>query len=131
MLSDREFIKEFEQTSLDPCYFNHLGHVRISWLYLKQYQTELAIDRVASGINRYATSLGALDKFHVTMTVALVRIIAGRMQESSTLNWPEFVQANPDLFNNAKKLLGEYYSFNLIESESARIEYLEPDKRDF
>lgn len=131
MLSDRQFIQEFEQLCLDPVYFNHIGHVRIAWLYLEQYQTHLAIEKIASGIKQYATALAAPEKFHMTMTKALVYIIANRRQQSPNRSWQEFIQKNQDLISNAKELVSEYYSKQVIDSELARTQFVPPDKRNF
>lgn len=131
MLSDQQFIKEFEQLSLNPAYFNHLGHVRITWLYLNQHPIEQATEKVVSGIRQYATSLGAPDKFHMTMTRALVTIIANRCQSIANLSWNEFIEANQDLVNDAKTLLSVYYSDAALESEIARKQFVQPDKKSF
>ncbi len=131
MLPEQQFLTKFENTSLDPRYFNHLGHLRIAWIYLKQYPTEQAIKKIAAGINRYATALGAPEKFHMTITIALAQIIASRINKYKALSWEDFVEVNQDLLVDAKQLLANYYSSNLIGRESARVEYLKPDKRDF
>ena len=131
MLSDQQFLREFEQTCLDPANFNHLGHIRIAWLYLNQYPTQLATDKIANGIKRYAASLGAPDKFHMTMTGALARIIAKRLELHPDSDWHQFVQINQDLIRDAKRLVSHYYSQSLIESELARTEFLKPDKQSF
>ncbi|MEP1742450.1 MAG: hypothetical protein ABJI60_15270 [Kangiellaceae bacterium] len=131
MLSDQQFIKEFEQLSLNPAHFNHLGHLRITWLYLNQHPIEQATEKVVSGIRQYATSLGAPDKFHMTMTRALVTIIANRCQPIANHSWNEFIEANQDLVNDAKALVGAYYSDAALESEIARREFVQPDRKSF
>ena len=131
MLPDKQFIQEFEQAILDPVHFNHLGHVRIAWLYLHENNTEQAIQKLAIGIKRYATALGAPEKFHMTMTQALVYLIEERLKDQTSLTWQEFTQANPELLSDAKALVAEYYSEAIIESETARINFVPPDKKPF
>jgi hypothetical protein len=78
-LSDETFIAQFENHTLSADYFDHLGHLRIGWLYLNQYDTNSAIERACTGIETYAQSLGAGDKFHFTITDATMRIMAKRI----------------------------------------------------
>ncbi|MBV1911668.1 MAG: hypothetical protein KUG78_20415 [Kangiellaceae bacterium] len=128
MLSDEQFISEFEAMTLEPQYFSHRGHIRISWLYLNQFNFDLACEKIEFGINRYATSLGAKDKFHCTLTRVLVVLIYGRMKKSSHKSWQNFIINNSDLVNNAQELISEYYSEELINSELARKLFVKPDK---
>ncbi len=80
-LSDKEFIEAFEDQSLQPELFNHYGHLRLGWLYLKAYPLDIAIEKTVSGISAYASSLGATDKFQHTLTEAIIRIMAVRMKQ--------------------------------------------------
>ncbi len=79
-LNDATFIAQFENQTLSSAHFNHIGHLRLAWLYLERYPLEQAISLVCGGIKAYAESLGASTKFHFTITNAIVRIMAMRMQ---------------------------------------------------
>ena len=81
-INDSDFLQQFEDHTLDPSHFDHLGHLRLAWLYLNRYELELAIDKVTNGISGYAASLGATDKFQHTLTEALVRNMADRIKTS-------------------------------------------------
>lgn len=74
-LPDNEFLKQFEAKKLPPEEFTHTGHLRLAWLYINQYELDTAIDKITHGIDAHASSLGAPDKFHYTITEALVRIM--------------------------------------------------------
>lgn len=124
-LDDSEFISQFEDLSLDPKLFNHLGHLRIAWLYLRLYELNDANERVCGGIKAYAESLGAKDKFNLTITDSLVRIMAKRIDK--TQSWEEFLDSNPDLVSDALRVLLEHYSEDVLFSEQAKIELLETD----
>jgi hypothetical protein len=128
-LDDSSFISQFENQTLDPVHFSHTGHIRIAWLYLNAFEFENARQKVCSGIKRYAESLGATDKFNLTLTDALVKIIARRMEPMSAPTWPSFLQENQDLFDNALGILGEYFSPDILFSEAAKIRLLPPDVR--
>lgn len=127
-LSDSTFLQQFENLSLDPQHFNHCGHLRLTWLYLNQYSLEISLDKIAGGITRYASSLGASEKFHATITEALVRIVARRMRQFKPRNWDEFQHQNEDLFTDSNQVLRHYYSDQLLNSEQAKNQFMQPDE---
>lgn len=124
-LSDEEFVRQFEDCSLNPKYFNHIGHLRIAWIYLERLELERANRKVCSGIKKYAESLGAKDKFNLTITDALVKIMATRKRPFQ--GWNEFLSDNNDLVNNAIGILLEYFSEDLLFSESSRTSVVKGD----
>lgn len=126
-LSDSGFVHQFENCSLDPIYFDHKGHLRLAWLYLTRFEFEEALGKISSGIQAYAGSLGAHDKYHATITDAIVRIMANRMSEFEEGNWQDFVINNRDLVEDALSVLASYYSSDTLFSERARLEVVEPD----
>ena len=127
-IDDQTFIREFENQTLNPEYFDHLGHLRIAWLYLSRYSLNEANQRVCNGIKIYAESLGATDKFNLTITDALVKIMAQRMETGQ--GWEDFIRSNADLVENALSVLGNYYSEEVLFSEEAKRCVLEADVRE-
>lgn len=127
-LSDAEFQQQFEDKTLDPDEFNHKGHLRIAWLYLSQQPLAQAVNSVCAGIKAYAESLGAKDKFHHTLTEATVRLISERMDSGKYRYFYEFLKNNLDLITELKQLIANQYSEELLNSERARNEYVEPDR---
>lgn len=125
-ISDQAFIAQFENLTLDPVYFDHVGHLRLTWLYLNQYALDVSIQKVCKGINAYATHLGAPDKFHVTITQAMVRLVAARMQPQER-SWQYFLANNQDIVENALSVLCRDYTKERLLSEEARHVWLEPD----
>ncbi len=126
-LSDDAFIEQFENRTLSPEYFNHRGHLRLAWLYLRRYPLAEAIDRVTQGIRLYATNLGATDKFQHTLTEAIVRIMAQRMEQGSAATLDDYLVANPDLVDDIQGVVGRYYSPELLQSPRARARFVDPD----
>lgn len=110
MLSDQQFLQQFESLELAPELFNHQGHIRLAMLYLQKYELSEAIRQTADRIRTYACSLGAGHKFHLTMTVAAVVLL-----------W----QKQP--LNDFPSLLRQYYSDSLLASELARHHWCPPD----
>ena len=127
VLSDKEFLEQFESLTLDEELFDHKGHIRLAWLYLNQYDLEKASSLVAKNIKAYAENLGATDKFHTTITIALVRIIQNRISYEKKISWEKFLLDNSDLIDNALSVLAQHYTSELLFSDKARISYLEPD----
>lgn len=126
---DSQFLQQFEQLTLPAEQFNHLGHIKIAWLYLQKFSTELACEKVCSGIKAYATSLGAATKFHFTITQALVMLIRIRMVklQQDNSNWQTFVTNNQDLVNNAVAVLQQFYTPELLQSTQAKNTWCSPD----
>lgn len=126
-LSDQEFIQQFEALTLDPVHLNHQGHLRLAWLYLQKDHLGRAIELTCSGIKAYAESLGATDKFHYTITDALVRVIWQRMKDVQSTDWRAFLESNQDLQKDALQVLYQYYSEHVLFSEDAKTSWVPPD----
>lgn len=108
LLNDEVFISAFEDLSLPPELFDHKGHMRICWLYLNRYPLNIALQRTCDGIQSYATSLGATDKFNYPLTEAFVRIMSQRIEANTTANWPTFLDLNKDLADDAVGVIRQY-----------------------
>ncbi len=124
---DRQFVNALESCTLAPELFDHRGHLRLAWLYLSEYSLEQAIARVCRSINAYASSLGATDKFHHTLTEAMTRIIHARMARTEAEDFDAFVQANNDLLTQAACVLGQHYSKAGLNNAPARRRFVAPD----
>ncbi|OUS39409.1 hypothetical protein A9R01_01635 ['Osedax' symbiont bacterium Rs2_46_30_T18] len=126
-ISDTEFIRQLEQLQLAPKHFNHLGHLRLTWLYLQHFPADIASAKVCQTISNYARYLNAPQKFHLTVTCTLVQIIAQRMQRSHHDNWRAFYCDNKDLLENTIELVQQCFSIDIFELEIARTQLIEAD----
>lgn len=127
-MTDDEFLAAFETLTLDPRHFNHLGHVRLAWLYLQRHDVDEAVARTCAGIQAYATHLGAAGKFHRTITEALVRLLRAAGAADRSLPWDAFIAANATLVANARERLAVHYSDALLASAEARDRFVAPDR---
>lgn len=127
IISDACFVEQFENQTLDPKHFNHVGHLRLAWLYLMDDEVDLVIEKLSVGIKGYAESLGARQKFHLTITDAIIRLMAERIKRLEYPTWSQFLQQNRDLVEDASAVLHQYYSESLLSSEAARLNVLQPD----
>ncbi|MDQ3283038.1 MAG: hypothetical protein M3Q69_16685 [Acidobacteriota bacterium] len=123
-MDDRELVARFEDCTLPPHCFHHRAHVRIAWIYLREHPLLSALTRFRDSIQRYAGSLGALAKYHETVTFAFVFLIHERMQLAPHDTFDAFAAANEDLFGD---ILSRYYSKDTLASEVARRTFVMPD----
>ncbi len=126
-LDDTEFVLQFENGSLPPALFDHLGHLRMAWIYLQRYGEDRAIEKACGGIRAFARHHGDADKFHKTLTVASIKIVNHFVQGSSADHFSNFIRENPGLGHSFKELVERHYSGSLLGSKKARGEYLPPD----
>lgn len=126
-LDESTYLKRFAQLELGPEHFDHIGHLYMAWLHLKHYDLEEASERVCSGIRGLADKFGVPEKFNHTLSEALMRIMAARLEKEMTLD--AFLHANPDLANDCKGLLARYYSDECLLSEKARVGWVKPDRK--
>jgi hypothetical protein len=92
-LSDDALLEGFEACSLAS--FHHAEHVRVSWILLRQMQFPEAVERMCSGLRRFATAAGAPQKYDDALTRRYMALIDARM--GGETSWDEFARANPDL----------------------------------
>jgi hypothetical protein len=125
-LSDEDFVREFESCELAGASFHHADHVRLTWIYVREFGESVATERVLAGILQFATHSGSPKKFHFTQTCAWVRLIAAARGDASELaTFLEFIAAHQELLD--ANALARYYSKTLLDSPAARSEWVEPD----
>ena len=131
LLNDHEFVDQFENHQLNPAYFTHLAHMRLAWLYIKEFGVERAAhilcDRIRSFDRKHGTGL----KFNKTVTIAFAHLINERQQLGIYRDFENFLEQNEALISDYRELISRHYSFDPFNSEKARNEYLLPDKMPF
>lgn len=114
-----------EDGSLPPAQFGHASHVRAGWHYLRTRPFADAATHFQEILLAYVRRLNAQEKFHLTLTRALLHLIHARMtvpQES----WEDFAVRNADLFGDAKGLINRHYSAEQLGR--GRQQWAEPDR---
>lgn len=128
-MNDVEFMQKFEDCTLPTDYFNHRGHVKMAWLYLKRYALLEALAKFCDALKRFAGSLGKSNLYHETITFAYIFLIHERIQRSDeNQSWEEFASLNADLLNWNDGVMKSYYSEEILKSDRARKIFLFPDK---
>ncbi|WP_374582599.1 hypothetical protein [Pseudoduganella sp.] len=112
-MDDQTFLRSLENCTLPAQQFNHAGHLRLACLYLAQHPLDEAVARTCATIRAYARHLGAADKYHATITVALVRLVHA---------------LGPAALDDARAVLALHYSPELLASPAARAAFAAPDR---
>jgi hypothetical protein len=125
-LTDAEFIRAFEACELSNESFHHRDHIRLAWIYLQRYTELEAREHMAGAIRKFATHHGKSDKYHDTVTVAWLQLVANgiaRMPPGSSFE--QLTTAAPELLD--KRTLEKFYSPGALASQPARDLWVEPD----
>src|ERR1700682_2581555 len=113
--SDEDFLRAFEDLSFPADLFHHRGHIRVAWLYLKSSDASRAAERMSEGIRRFANHQGATQKYHLTLTLAWMRLVAAALVETPEgYTFERFLTAHPQLKD--ANLLAKYYSKELLQT---------------
>jgi len=128
-VTDKELIERFENCTLRGEDFHHPDHVKIVWLYLQSNSVMETLIRFSAGLKHLAAANGKPNLYHETITWAYVFLIHERIARSgSEQRWPDFVEANPDLFDWQDNILKAYYQDDTLRSETARRTFVFPDR---
>lgn len=117
--------EQFETKTLANEAFRHREHVRLTWSYLTGEPPDAVAARLCRSLLELATSHGVGQRFHHTLTVAWVRIIEAERRAHPDLPFDELAAACPELLNKDAPLA--YYSRDLLFSDTARREWVEPN----
>lgn len=126
-MTDDDFVSAFLACRLAPSDFDHRGHLRIAWLFVRRHPLPRAIEETCAGIARIAQHFGAPDKFNRTLSEALVRLIAHAASAAPDATFEEFLRRNPAFVNDVRGVLAHYYSAGLLHSADAKHGFVMPD----
>lgn len=107
--------------------FGHREHLELAWNYLDRYPLAVAKRAMASAIRRIAAEHGAADKYHETLTLAWVHLVAVHRERWPASTFGEFIGRNPQLLDS--HLLDGHYSSDVLWRGGARAAWTEPDLR--
>jgi hypothetical protein len=121
-MSDEEFVRAFESCELSPDAFHHRDHIRLAAIYVSRHGAAEATERFRTSLRRFATHIGKSDKYHETITIAWIQLVAHAMTTKPGTAPGDF----PELLD--KNYIGKFYSPGLLATESARTDFVEPDR---
>ncbi|MEU7060210.1 hypothetical protein [Streptomyces sp. NPDC046197] len=109
--------------------FGHRQHVHLTWLAVRRYGTDAAVDLVSDGIQRTARYAGAPQKYNATVSRAWVELVGHHAGEPDTADFDAFVDQHRALLD--KKLLTRFYRSSTLAGTPARTSWVEPDLAPF
>lgn len=127
-MNDNDFLSALENGSLPPAEFVHRAHLRAAWLYLDRHPLPEAARRCAQAIQAFAIGAGAPMKFHLTLTLAFMHILADLRARHPAAGWEDFLRCCPELERDAQGLVARHYSDAVLASERARKTFVPPDR---
>jgi len=125
---ERELLRAFRRGRQPEGGFHHVHHVRLARLYLLEAPPDVAVPRYCRDLVRFATALGAPEKYHETITRAFLLLVAERIARSGPgATFEEFAAAHPDLLEWEPSILSRYYRPETLASDFARRSFVMPD----
>lgn len=128
---DVMLVESIESHRFQLAEFSHAVHLKLAYFYLVTQTKEQAYLSMERTLRAFLEANGVdKNKFHLTLTHAWLELVWQCLQSSHPMPSADaFVQQNPGLLN--KDLLSFYYSHDLLFSDRARKQFVEPDLNAF
>lgn len=124
-MTDEEFARAFERGDIAPAEFRHQSHVRLAWVYLRESTSfDAAVGRIRDGIQRFAAAAGASQKYHETITILWMQLLADARGRTGDCTFAELLERCPELAD--KDLPLQYYPRERLFSDEARARWVPP-----
>lgn len=120
-----ELVLAFEACSFHPSEFRHYQHLTVALWYVWHLSPEAAIEKMTNGIRRLAEAYGKMG-YHETITLFWLRLVSNFVAEQRARSLSVTANALIERCNN-KDLIGQFYSAELLATERAKAEWVEPD----
>jgi hypothetical protein len=117
-------LARFVRGQTDPATFTHREHVRMAFELLRRCDFPEAALHYSRALQDLTARAGVPGKFHQTMTVAFLSLIAERLFEHGTETFETFARAHPDLLD--RSVLERLYDPERLASAAARTTFLLP-----
>ena len=125
-MTDVELTRALERGEVANGGFHHLSHLHVAWVYLAESScVEEAAAKMRNTLQRFAASAGKSEKYHETITLFWVHLLAGMRAVEPRESLQQIVRANPRLLEKNFPLA--YYSPEQLFSDKARASWVEPD----
>ena len=80
MSAGQDLVRDFETCALPNEVFHHREHIFVAWTYLRQMDYSAAETRMSEAIRRFAEFHGATTKYHHTITLVWMRLVAAALE---------------------------------------------------
>ena len=123
-----EVVRRFESCELPTADFNHREHLLVALCYVLRMGDADALSHMRARIGRYAAAHGVSPSlYHETITVFWLKRVRAYLARTCA-GLAETVNALAAECGSSR-LVFDYYSKELIDSEAARREWVGPDLR--
>jgi hypothetical protein len=122
----RALVSAFEACSFHPSEFRHYQHLTVALWYVWHFSPDEASVKMTLGIRRLAKTYGKMG-YHETITLFWLRVVANFVaahRANRTLS--ETANTLIDRCND-KDLIGQFYSAELLATDKAKAEWVEPN----
>ena len=119
------FLRAFLDGKLDATNFRHADHVRAGFEILRHHEFPDAAAAFARSLKQIAAQAGVPGRYHETITVAFLSLIAERQVLGDHADFESFAIANPDLMDAS--VLKRWYAPERLMSDIARKTFVLPD----
>jgi hypothetical protein len=127
-MTDDEFLAAFEECRIPKELWTHEAHVRMAWLYLRRQPLVEVVPFVRRAIQRYNASLGNVEGYHETITMAYLILIKAGMDREPVETFAAFSGAHAALLDRKMSALFEHYSREVLFSREATRSFVAPDR---
>ena len=117
----------FLQGDVDAANFRHADHVRMGFEILQHHDFPDAAAAFARSLKMIAARAGAPGKYHETITLAFLALIAERQAKGRHANFKDFAMTNADLLDGSA--LRRWYAPERLASDVARKTFILPEVR--
>lgn len=129
-MTDVELTRALERGDIANEGFHHASHLHVAWVYLAESSSaQEAANKMRDTLRRFALAAGRPEKYHETITLFWVHLLACAYVASRGGRLEEIVHANPQLLEKNLPLV--YYSARRLFSDEARALWVEPDLKPF
>jgi len=125
-MTDVELTRALERGEIPNEDFRHASHLHVAWVYLAESSSvKQATNKMRETLRRFAAASGKPQKYHETITLFWVHLLARVRAVSRAEQLEELVYANPQMLEKNFPL--DYYSAERLFSDEARVSWMEPD----
>ena len=125
-MTDVELTRALERSEIANENFHHISHLHVAWVYLAESSSvQQAANKMRETLRRFAAAAGKPQKYHETITLFWVHLLARARAVGRAERLEELVYANPRLLEKNFPL--GYYSAERLFSDEARVSWMEPD----
>ena len=123
-----EVVRSFESCELPPADFNHREHLLVALCYLLRMGDAEALARLRTGIGKYVAAHDINPSlYHETITAFWMKRVRTYLEREGAGHGLAHLINGLAAESGSSRLIFDYYSKELIDSERARRMWVEPD----